>query len=442
MSAENQGEHRPRPGIALLLLICMFIGLFFIFRAQFISFFLHVARVALFPLKYTVGAFGFDPGIVQVDGELTYLLDVLRGGQRAAVLKKVSVASLWRTSEIVGHYYRFILFPLMAFMVWRAMHHPIIKLRFKHNFETLLQYQSQYWKSIVPVVNRDLTNDTSPEWAPARRCVDLARENGLIHANRLKLGETWEFLEGQLGPKWRPAACQPHEKALFVIFSLRIKRNRKAAAAMLGAINETCRKRGVPDFSAAVKNFDKMVNDRKIRKEIRGFGYTRTVLFQMLVAARRFDGKLPTADFLWLRPLDRTLWYALDRAPVDYGRMQVAAFAEGISIVSQWQAESLANKIQYRRGSLVRKKAPEGDVEYRIELPYLVTAMVAFAIDCEDSGGIEFPSEIMAELERNSTNEKARFDVVRDRYILRGLEQFFSQRHDQAMALAKQRSEE
>lgn len=420
----GNGEGAPNTGLAIALMIALFFILWFVFHNTFATIFLTIGQGLFQPLKWTVG--WFSP-------EFFYgVEDQFRVAMKNVA--KVDLSMLIDLSAWMGGYYRFPLVLMMGWLAWQAWRHPIIHLNTLHSFESLIRYQSEVWKPIVPVLNLDLHKDTSEAWASSLRCVDIAEREHLIHAGVLKLEEAWEFLVRQLGPKFVLSKLENHERALFTVFAMRICRKRKEAAAMLDALNESCRKTGRPDYSLVAQEFEQYRRNKKVLAAIRGYAYTRTVLFQMLVMSRSFDGKLPTSHFLWLKPLDRPLWYALDRAPVDLGRIQVAAFAEGVAVASQWQAETLANENRMRMG--IERKDPESGAVYLVSIPYLVVALTAFAIDLEDCGLIRFPAAIAPRLQKES-NERRRFNIIQYEYIMAGLTGYFEKKDIEAREAAR-----
>lgn len=428
MAENNRGVDRPNTGLALVLMVALFIILWFVFHNTFAKIFLVIGQGLLQPLRFTVGLFQADI----FDG----LNSQFELSMTPANLKLVDFSTLVGLSSWMGQYYRWPLVLLMGWFAWRVWRHPILHLNTPHTFESLVQYQSQFWKQIVPVAHLNLVDDTSKPWLPARRCSDLAKEHKLIHARLLKLEETWLFLERQLGEVFNITAMKPHEKALFAVFAARIVRDKKAAAALLDEINESCRGSGIPNYKVADLLFEKYQADKRVLAKIRGYRYVRTVLFQMLVEARRFDGKLPTSSFVWLKPVDRTLWYGLERAPVDVGRYSIASFSEGISIAAQWQAESVAIQNRMRMG--ITRIDPDTETEYRVDIPYLVNAMTSLIIELEDSGDIDYPSSISSRIQ-SITNERIRFNYVRDEYVMPGLSGYFMKRNEQAKAAAIQK---
>lgn len=63
--------------------------------------------------------------------------------------------------------------------------------------------------------------------------------------------------------------------------------------------------------------------------------YTRTMLMSMLLTSK-LQGKLASSYFIWLKPVDRTLWYALNRVGAP------TPFTQGAGLFCQWASEQIA----------------------------------------------------------------------------------------------------
>ena len=74
-----------------------------------------------------------------------------------------------------------------------------------------------------------------------------------------------------------------------------------------------------------------------VQEILQRHAYVSTVMAAMLEAARS-DGVQASADFLWLKPLDRRMWYTLNTV----GRQ--TPFVEVAGIFAHWVAEKGANK--------------------------------------------------------------------------------------------------
>jgi intracellular multiplication protein IcmP len=65
------------------------------------------------------------------------------------------------------------------------------------------------------------------------------------------------------------------------------------------------------DFRGVDALLKKHENTKVVQKILQSHAYVMTVMAAMLVGAR-MDGVQATADFLWLKPIDRRLWYVLN----------------------------------------------------------------------------------------------------------------------------------
>jgi len=129
-------------------------------------------------------------------------------------------------------------------------------------------------------------------------------------------------------------------------------------------------------------------------------------LMMMLVEARRYDGKLAVNDFLWLRPVDRTLWYALQRAPVDQDKSVHPCFVEGAGVASTWQFE-----YETKVGGMVI-----------VNRSCVLSALTAMIIELEQAGYIDVPIHTTDE---DGTikilSERDMFDDVLNRLVIPAL---------------------
>ncbi len=81
----------------------------------------------------------------------------------------------------------------------------------------------------------------------------------------------------------------------------------------------------------------KHVNTEIVQECAAKHAYTLTVLASLLEKARD-DGVLPSADFIWLKPLDRRAWYLLNCI----GRQ--TPFSEIAGVFAHWKAEQMLQR--------------------------------------------------------------------------------------------------
>lgn len=93
---------------------------------------------------------------------------------------------------------------------------------------------------------------------------------------------------------------------------------------------------GKLDFTGVSEAAMKYANDKAVQKVIGKHAYVLTVMASLLELARN-DGVFATSDFLWLKPVDRRLWYMLNTV----GRQ--TAVPEVAGVYAHWITE---HKIQ------------------------------------------------------------------------------------------------
>ena len=136
----------------------------------------------------------------------------------------------------------------------------------------------------------------------------------------------------QVGPLWQGVERLPiHVQALFGVFAARGMQDRKAASQLLQQISASSAG-GKLDFTGAKELMLKHKESPVVKLVSSRHAYVLTCMASMLMLART-DGVLATADFLWLKPLDRPLWYTLNSV----GRQ--TPFIEVAGPFAHWSAE-------------------------------------------------------------------------------------------------------
>jgi intracellular multiplication protein IcmP len=255
----------------------------------------------------------------------------------------INFSTLFNLSTVVGDYVRYPL-TLLMFCGAAALYFGGSARRFHHIFDTksLRKLEQDNWPQIKPIVNIDLVKKQLDEkpWAmalsPMAFCkkldlLDIETEKGKPIAV-LRRGAAYRILSLQLGPKWYGAeALSPHLKALFAIFAARINNDKKSAENLLDQISFSAAG-GKLNFGGSEELMRKYSNTKNVTKITSLHGYVATVLASMLVGARA-TGVLATSEFIWLKPLDRRMWYMLNST----GRP--TAVSEISGAFSHWLAE-------------------------------------------------------------------------------------------------------
>lgn len=252
---------------------------------------------------------------------------------------------------------RWIMFPPLAlafaFYAWRVWKkNPSKGLRRIHSRQSLIRSELGLWPWLAPVDKLDLVAMPIDEgdWAVAKTPVDFAKRYRLLNGRELHALRAEKFFASQLGPLWEgPEKLPRHARALFACFVAQACRDKDGARDGLRTLAETMAK-NKPDYGFVEPLLQKHMSDPRLAPIFERHAYAVTVLCAMLEMARQ-NGVLPPAYFIWMRPLNRSLWYALN------GMGRRTPFCENAGV----HAHYLAEKVMGRR----------------MELPYVKQAMLA-----------------------------------------------------------------
>jgi intracellular multiplication protein IcmP len=266
---------------------------------------------------------------------------------------EVPFPQLLEVSREVGHYLRY---PIIVILVVLAViiYFSHINLQFKkfYNMKTLAEAERKNWPQISPVIKLNLVKvdiDKGP-WAMALSPMQWAKKHKLLHEEKIipsmtmtaknhnqrtvniKREAAHHIFVMQCGEYWQGIRyLKPGTKALFAVFAARANRDRDGALKLLLQIAASTT-RGKLDFSGVDALLAKHQNSRLVQRIMHSHAYVLTVMASMLELARK-DGVLATADFLWLKPTDRLLWFMLNSV----GRQ--TSFAEVSGPFAHWNVE-------------------------------------------------------------------------------------------------------
>ena len=264
----------------------------------------------------------------------------------------VSFKDLASISGAVGYYLRFPVAAILAVLaVAIYFGNPTLRFKRSYTIQSLVDAEKESWPQIVPVASLDLVSadiDEGP-WAMALTPMQFAKKHKLLQEERvvssdpnvlqiskimasLLREDAYRVFSLQVGRYWSGAEhLNSYTKALFAVFAARAARDGDGATKLLMQIASSTGG-GKLNFSGTDELLEKHKNNKLIIKAIQGHAFILTVMASMLVLART-DGVLAVADFLWLKPLDRTLWYMLNSV----GRQ--TPFVEVAGPFAHWLAE-------------------------------------------------------------------------------------------------------
>ena len=191
-----------------------------------------------------------------------------------------------------------------------------------YSMKSLRDIEQENWPEIKPVLSLDLVKEDIEKgaWAMAKMPLDFCREHELVsvieHQERrvwkLDRGAANQLLTMQIGPVWTGAHDLPiHIQALVIIFIARAERERDVANKLLAQISRSAGG-GKLDFSGVSDLMKSKYGQSRIIAWLeQRHAYVYTLMASLLEVARS-DGVLATAEFLWLKPVDRRLWYVLN----------------------------------------------------------------------------------------------------------------------------------
>ncbi|WP_131781031.1 type IVB secretion system coupling complex protein DotM/IcmP [Legionella gresilensis] len=250
----------------------------------------------------------------------------------------------------VGDYIRYPIVAILALLaVYLYTSNVTLKFRKAHDMKTLRAQEQFNWPAIMPIVKEDIVSEdvNKGRWAMGLTPMEFARKYNLLKKDDALLDNPvpgMEFTAGvrrgdakrvftlQLGPYWESfERCSPQAYTLAAVFMARINRDRGAASMILEHIDKTFAQ-GKPDFAVARPILKKYENTEIVQEIVSQHAYMLTVMASLLENARK-DGVVPSAEFLWLKPLDRRLWYMLNSV----GRQ--TPFAEVAGPFAHWIAE-------------------------------------------------------------------------------------------------------
>ncbi|MCF6768443.1 type IVB secretion system coupling complex protein DotM/IcmP [Thiotrichales bacterium 19S11-10] len=236
-------------------------------------------------------------------------------------------------------------FGLAALLYYR---HP--KARFKDKFSTndISENMSNFFPAVLPVLGKNLQNKPLLEgaWSMALTPVEFAQKYNLIHSdngkNTIIQDKAFLVLVNQLGERFTNHYELPlHRQMLFTAFITYINKDRISADSFLKDMAKhfsNPKKRSEILLTKKMNTLlEKYAETSKVKKIINSHAYTYTVFTGLLWGARS-SGIVSTSSFLWLKPLDRELWYVLN----NIGRR--AVYAEAGAVHAHYLAESRLKK--------------------------------------------------------------------------------------------------
>lgn len=346
-SQGGQGDDKHSMQILWIIFGIFFISaiVWFFLAEELLTVFLYIRWFELGVIRYTLQWIPF----VDVQ-EVIALHDLTKVVSAAALKENTQLAATM--SEVVGIYFRWPIALILGYYCWYNMQKNVkVRYRKRYNMKSLMEQEKALWPQIQAVSGIDLLKEDLNDgpWAMAHAPLKYARDNKLVDIHVVMpegaLAKNYKFdvvldhertnlcFARQLGRMWQgPEHMPPHRRALFAAFAARGSRDSKAAADLLAQMAKTGAGTGEVNTIGADDLWKKHYKNRDVQDICNAHAYEYCIFISMLLYARQ-DGVLATADFLWLKPRDRQLWYVLNNV----GRQTPAC--EGAGVHAHWLAE-------------------------------------------------------------------------------------------------------
>lgn len=353
--APQQGGQSDNSSGLLWIVAAIFLTLgivWYLFKAQIVGFYLLIKL-------YEVDLFTYLTAYLSNYFDLTSAYNTFDQLQKAILYLRTNPAAA-SISEIatvgvgIGTWLRIpfmILLMILALVVYLGNTTRVFTRSYA--MRDLAKLEQVNWPQITPVVNLDLIKtdiDTGP-WAMAMTPMQFSKKFKLLEEVRtqretgrrgerievvLKRGEANKLFALQLGPLWKGVeSLPPYTKALFAVFAARMNADTKPAADLLAQMSASCNTK--LNFAGTDQLLKKHGNSKLVKNILESHAYVLTVMAAMLEGARE-DGVQASSDFLWLKPIDRRLWYTLNTV----GRQ--TPFIEVAGIFAHWVSEKEAGR--------------------------------------------------------------------------------------------------
>ncbi|MCP4020540.1 MAG: hypothetical protein GY729_01740 [Desulfobacteraceae bacterium] len=353
-------------------------------------------------------AFSYLPGAPGADADL-----LLRSLDQCSP-KDFTFAQVMSQISFVGGYLRWMVMPFLAglFLVLlfsKKCMSVTDYYKTRHTLKTLLKSQVKEFPCMAPVANRKKSLLDEPldkgRWRAARHPVQFAaahrlltyknlsidnkhliRQNGLVNEDsyllkdnnhrhiRLCTSKTRELFALQLGRPFKGfQSLKNHHTGLAAAFMAFGCGKKDQAQQLLDQMSLSFKEPAAPasEFKMDITGAKKIINQYKNHPEFKTFtgkhqAFINVWMVSLLEFARQ-KGVLTCPQFIWLRPMDRSLWYALNQTGGQ------TAWVEAAGVFAHFQAEETLGR--------------------NIPFPQMETAIQGFSAILESAGWLPSTSQ-------------------------------------------------
>jgi intracellular multiplication protein IcmP len=257
---------------------------------------------------------------------------------------KIAFHDFNQINNTVGSYVRYVVITVLLYLCYKIFtSSKIANYRITHTMKSLKSAEVTNWPQIRPVLGVDLVKAdlNKGPWAMAQSPLGFCKRHKLVHRIEKSGYPVWglhrdlakRLLISQVGRQINNVERLPiHVKGLLVIFIARACRKRKVSDHFIEQFASTSGNFKKIDFSGVEEQLQKLKKERCVSWVMQRHAYVYSFMATMLEIARS-DGVLASSEFLWLKPVDRQLWFMLNSV----GRQ--TAVVEIAGGVAHWLAE-------------------------------------------------------------------------------------------------------
>lgn len=263
----------------------------------------------------------------------------------------VTIEQLGLWFQEIGRPLRFVVAPIL-FVLAAILYftHPTLKFNHVFDMQRLRELEQDNWPQIIPVIKEDLAKQDIDvgKWAMSPSPMQFAKTYKLLEELspdpniksymrkkpevRVIKDRAEQVFSKQLGPVWRGLERTPiHARALIAIFAAHSNQDKASVSKLIAQIARSAGE-GKLDFSGVDEVLKKHYKSKLIQQAMHSHAYLYGVLASLLEIART-AGVLSSSDFIWLKPLDRPMWYIVNTV----GRR--TCMSEVAGPISHWLAE-------------------------------------------------------------------------------------------------------
>jgi intracellular multiplication protein IcmP len=225
-------------------------------------------------------------------------------------------------NSAIGRYARYpfmlllLLFAALVYFLSKAA-----RYKTTHTMKSLKHAEVINWPQIKPVINVDLVKAdiNKGPWAMSQSPLHFCKQHNLVFVKEKEGYQVWglhrvpaaSLLALQVGPRLgRFDQLPKYIKGLLVIFIARAARQRKLSDKFLAQFSNSA-SGGHINYAGVEEAYRDLIKHNVVSWVQKRHAYVYSYMATMLEIARS-DGVLASAEFLWLKPVDRRLWYMLN----------------------------------------------------------------------------------------------------------------------------------